>query len=954
VKDIINLNKMKKFPCILMLVLLTLGGCSKYDDNSIRNEVGDLKNRVATLEQWATTVNSNISALQNLVSALQNMDYITGVTAFASPAPGGYVISFVKGGNVTIFNGTDGQNGTGGKEGTGGKDGTDGRDGIDGRDGESPQISLRQDTDGVYYWTLNGEWILAGGNKMRVTGERGSDGSNGQDGHNGLTPQLQINSGIWEISYDEGSTWTSLGVAAAGIDGQNGQNGLTPQLRVNSGIWEVSYDEGSTWTSLGVEATGQNGVSPKIRINTLTGEWEISCDNGASWETGGIKATGEKGDRGDAVFAANGVDYSNSNYVEFTLADGYTKIKISKYKKLGLDFTQPEPFAAGETKTVEYTPEGDVAVIKFLDMPLGWIASVDYSARTFTVTAPSTFNSDNRGGEAIILVSDKEQNTIMHTVNFIADGAEGYIAIEGYSGNAITVYYADGANSAITKSMDNSYAVPANNKIIERIVLEGGATIIAGRKADGSIIAFKLSGGDLVFRDAVDGYIPVGTYSEFQLINTEYHGYYMQEADLDLLDLGWMPIGTPYRFTGVFDGNNHTIANLKINGTLYTGLFGSNDGTVRNVHVISGSVSGGDRVGGICGDNSGSIFGCTNACTVSGNGRSVGGICGHFAPSYSSFYSPSYSSYIADCHNTGSVTGSNFVGGVCGEAYANDDNDYYSSVTVCYNTGSVAGSNCVGGVCGFSSSSITDCHNTGSVTGSYSVGGVCGEASADYYSSYFSITACHNAGLITGSGSVGGVCGHFSSSSSFSSSYYYAIIACYNTGSVTGSDNSVGGVCGHFSSSSSSSSSIITCYNTELVIGSDFVGGVCGSSSGTGIKSIIACYNAGSVSGNHYVGGIHGSFFSSSSAPPSYPSSSTLPSITACYWKDIAGDNADYGIAESASNTGASIFASGVWPVTGTPQQWGTGNGNGDGKYWKSLGGWNGGNPVYPKLYFED
>jgi hypothetical protein len=1034
---------MKKFFNILVLALLMLGGCSEYDDSSIKNEVNDLKNRVATLEQWATTVNSNITALQNLVSALQNMDYVTGVTTFASPAPGGYVISFVKNGNVTIFNGNDGAKGS------------DGQDGIDGRDGESPQISVKQDTDGVYYWTLNGEWILADGNKMRVTGERGTDGSNGlnginpqlrinsgtniwevsydegstwislgvtatgargqdgqigqngQDGQNGLTPQLRVNSGtnIWEVSYDEGNSWTSLGVAATGAkgsdgqngqngqDGQNGQNGFTPQLRINSGIWEVSYDEGNIWISLGVTATGvdgqngdtpqlrvnpetntwevsynegnawislgvaatgangsdgqngQNGISPKIRINTFTNEWEISSDNEFSWTPTGIKATGDKGGKGDkgdtgakgdAVFAANGVDYSNSDYVEFTLADGNTKIKVPKYKKLGLNFTQPGTFAAGQTKTVGYTTEGNVAAIEFLNVPSGWKASVNSSDRTFTVTAPATFNSNNRGGKVIILISDNDQNMIMRTVNFVAsdgggddggsgdggddngddddggdeggsggggddgggdEGTAGYIAIDGYSGNTLTVYYTDGTSRIVTRNVsnipaDNSYTVPANNKIIEQIVLEGGNTIIAGRKADGSAIAFKLSGGSLVFRDAVDGYIPVGTYSEFQLINTALTGSYKQEDNIDLLDevTEWIPIGNSSSyFSGTFDGDNYTLANLKISGDSdYAGLFGYNGGTIRNVHIISGSVSGKDNVGGVCGYNGNLISGCSNACLISGSGSRVGGVCGYS-------YSTSASAFIMDCHNTGSVSGSSNVGGVCGYSYSSYSS--YYSIIACYNTGSVSGSgDDVGGVCGYSY-----------YFNSYS----------SYYSSY-SIIACYNTGSVSGSGNVGGVCGHSvpsSSVSSSSSSVYLFIIACYNTGSISGSGNNVGGVCGYLESHYSYYSDSFS-------------------------SSIIACYNTGSVSGN-IAGGVCGIYSSNSS-------------ITACYWKDIAGDNADYGTGNPASNTGTSIFALGSWPLTGIHQQWGTGDGSGDGTYWKSIGGWNAGNPIYPKLYFED
>jgi hypothetical protein len=760
---------MKKFFCILTLALLTIGSCDKDDSGSLENEINDVKdNNGAALEQWATIMNSNITALQNIVAVLQNVDNVTGVTTFTAPSPGGYAISFVKSGSIIISNETTG-----------------------GRDGESPQISVKQDADDVYYWTLNGEWIVAGDNKMRVVG-----------------------------------------------------------------------------------ADGSAGASPKIRVNSGTGLWEISYDAGVSWTTTEIKATGDKG---DAVFAANGVVYSNSDYVEFTLADGAGKIRVPKYKKLGLNYAQPETFVAGETKIISYTPEGNVAIIKFPNLSADWKVNVDYTNHKFTVTAPATFNSNNRGGEIVISVSDDdEQNTILRTINLISNlgggGDEGgsggsddrggddgggsdegggniggggdgtpsgtgsYIIIQGsYSENTITVYYTDGTSTRITKSAENSlgddyFIVPANNKIIENIVLVGGETIIAGRKADGSNISLNIVDGKLALREdeAVEGYIPIGTYSEFQLIQTRLRGYYRQEANLDLLNREWSPIGNSYTayFGGIFDGNDHTLANLKISGNNdYAGLFGYSEGAIRNVHVISGSVSGNGSVGGICGSmdsNNALISDCSNASEVSSGEGSIGGVCG-----------------------------------VCG---------YSSSIIACYNTGSVSGRN-----------------------GYYSdgVGGVCG------YSNYFSsITACYNTGSVSGKdyGRIGGVCGSS-----------YTITACYNTGSVSGNGNDVGGVCG-------SSHTITACYNTGSVLGSGYrVGGVCG-------------YGY---------------------------------SITACYWKDIPGDKANYGTGDG-DYTGTTKFASDAWPRSpwNVYGEWGTGDGS-DGGYWKSLGSWNGGNPIYPQLWYE-
>jgi hypothetical protein len=793
---------------------------------------------------------------------------------------------------------------------------------------------------------------------------------------------------------------------ATGTDGSNGQDGVTPRLRINGGFWQASYDEGSTWFSLGVAAgangqdgqDGQNGVTPKIQINTVSDMWEISYDNGASWENTGIKATGENGEKGDAgssgdaVFADNGIDYSNPDYVIFTLADGNT-VSVPKYKKLGLNFTQPESFAAGAQKTIEYSPEGDVATIKFLNMPAGWTVKVDYAARTFTVTAPATFNSNNRGGEAIILISDNDQNTIMRTVGFSSNagggsddggdsgnddedddeggsspgdgdddddtGPAGYITIDGYSGTSLTVYYTDETSKIIPKRtdnplVDNAYNIPVSNKTIRSIILEGGTSVIAGRKADGSVISLKFSDGNLTFRDAIEGYIPIGTYSEFQLIQTKLNGVFKQEANLDLLNFEWAPVGnyssSTIYFYGTFDGNNRTVANLKISGNNnYAGLFGYNrNGIIRNVHIISGSVSGGSYVGSVCGYNYGYvnganniISGCSNVSSVSGTGSYVGGVCG-YSYAYSSSDYPS-SANITFCHNTGMVSGVSYVGGVCGYSSSYHYNGSSSSrsstyITSCYNTGSVSGSgDNIGGVCGatttnnntntnntnnnYTYSYITSCHNTGSVLGNGSnVGGVCGSSSSSgssssYYNyyNYFYITACYNTGSVSGNGNVGGVCG--SSSSNYSNYNYLYITACYNTGTVSGSGSYVGGVCGYSSYSTSTSS-----------------------------LSVTACYNTGSVSGSGQVGGIFGG------RSTTYGTAT----LTACYWTDVSGDGAEYGTGNTQSNAGTTIFGIATWPITGTHQQWGTGDGSGDGKYWKALGGWGEGNPVYPKMWFEE
>ena len=197
-----------------MLFVASCGG-DAYDDTALRNDLTDLANRVAKLEQLCQQMNTNISSLQTIVNALQQNDFITAVVPVTQGGKViGYTITFSRSGAITIYHGTNGA------------------DGKDGKDGSTPQVSVKKDTDGIYYWTLNGEWLTdEAGNKIQAEGKDGADGSNGNDGADGITPQLKIEENYWYISYDGGATWTQLGKAvgedgADGSDGSDGKDGV--------------------------------------------------------------------------------------------------------------------------------------------------------------------------------------------------------------------------------------------------------------------------------------------------------------------------------------------------------------------------------------------------------------------------------------------------------------------------------------------------------------------------------------------------------------------------------------------------------------------------------------------------------------------------------------------------------------------------------------------------------
>lgn len=159
-------------------------------------------------------------------------------------------------------------------------------------------------------------------------------------------------------------------------------------------------------------------------------------------------------------------------------------------------------------------------------------------------------------------------------------------------------------------------------------------------------------------------------------------------ADIDLNNHEWKPIGSRVSFNGTFDGQGHTVSNLKCTNSSSAGLFADIvRATVKNV-TVSGSVSfntdnGVGILGGIVaavGSNS-TITGCTNQCSISATGDGhpcrIGGIAG-----YVQNLSDNSNSIINNNTNTGTVSTnghvSSYVGGIIGGASATNS----SSITL--------------------------------------------------------------------------------------------------------------------------------------------------------------------------------------------------------------------------------------------------------------------------------
>jgi hypothetical protein len=240
-------------------------------------------------------------------------------------------------------------------------------------------------------------------------------------------------------------------------------------------------------------------------------------------------------------------------------------------------------------------------------------------------------------------------------------------------------------------------------------------------------------------------------------------------------------------FTGVFDGNDHTISNFSYSRihNASIGLFGHVDGPnaqIKNVGVVNSCVGGRvwDPVGALVSSlDQGEILNCyTKAVAVSG-GNFAGGLVGH------------NNGNIADCRTNGSVTGYSVIGGLAGRNRGN----------------------------------ITGCSSTVTVNGGESAGGFLGENGRGAV-----VTRCSSAGIVTGRRATGGFAGYNEGN----------IANCYSLATLSG-EGTVAGLVGE------NGAMIVDCYSAGKVVGDQLPGGLVGLNTGTVVGSFWDIQTSGQL-----------------------------------------------------------------------------------------------------------
>lgn len=474
---------MKKITHILLtfVTIIATASCSQVDLTEVNSRISSLDARISALEGKISSINTSIADLQRIVNNLKDNIYVTSVVTINDVT----TISFSNNTSVTIQSGKNGK--------------------------DAPMLGIEK-YNGVYYWTLDGQWLLDDyGQRLPVTGKDGKDGRDGADGKDGK----------------DGSTG---GIAIDGRDGRDGVNGITPIIGVDGeGFWTISYDNGQTYS----------------RIRNANGEY--------------VCAVASVSEVGDSIFKSI-KEYDD--YVILTLLNG-SSIELEKFKDLRIEFEQSEgiEFENGMA-TVGFTLTGADENTKIVTIDKGNVASsaTIYSDRSGGYVSVKSLDDQISADAKVIVMLYNKRHTITNTLTFVSNmvplppGIKPYLPIyygneppvvEGaYWADLITVYCQDeghGGYSPGTVMTPEIYKFYNQNLISNRIDVknktttgssyeEGSGYYISGKGNDFTIYA-NLEGESRGIR-TVTSVIISGTVATGGIKNF-YHAFIMQEKGPD-------------------------------------------------------------------------------------------------------------------------------------------------------------------------------------------------------------------------------------------------------------------------------------------------------------------------------------------------------------------------------------------------------------------------------------
>ena len=440
---------------LLPLVLSMLVSCT----GMVQDELDETHAKLAALQALVESVNNNLQGLDAIVAHLDDSHTIAPATL--QEVEGGYKISFRDGREIFIAYGKDGQ---------------DGRTLI--------PVGARSDEDSLYYWTVDGEWLLdAEGGKIRAGATDGSDGTDG------IAPQIKVEDGFWWISHDGGQTFEQL-ASCEELDGVGVFSGIdtSDPSKIVLKLLDGTSIEIPRWVSMKVSFSGQ----PVDTVLIAAGEllpvpYEVLVEGseaGAVTVTAGTDGIytsrlvpGTEPGKGIAMIQAPAV-FSEGYILLSAVCKGYSAIKMISFKEREItpaaDTVKVRMASAADTVKVAYSANFEYTV----SCDSTWIKVVRDTVARDSLIFVSEPNTTNAVRTCTVKVSPKDNPGFVCTTFAVRQASESgnttsydYETPDGFTWDEIDLYSiilnapASGGEAAIW--IDTNMEVTKDSKDLE-------------------------------------------------------------------------------------------------------------------------------------------------------------------------------------------------------------------------------------------------------------------------------------------------------------------------------------------------------------------------------------------------------------------------------------------------------------------------------------------------------
>ncbi len=375
------------------------------------------------------------------------------------------------------------------------------------------------------------------------------------------------------------------------------------------------------------------------------------------------------------------------------------------------------------------------------------IASYDKNSYTFNRMGDViTVTMDSNGNTRLVDLMDEAQRQGLLTYSYATTSTFGRF-IHTINGRAVDA--PDGWMFTVNDTLSNVSASLATVQNGDQVLWFEGTTENRFQGPSWKELTGTPAAISWVDIETVDDLLALAKATDAETLGKNYR----LKADLNLKDTPFNGIGSAARpFTGMFDGQGHTISHVTINAPEgeNVGFFNAIKGaTIRDLKLVDVEITGKANVGGLAGSTQVQLD--------------------------SSDLSKNVANLIGGCSVSGTVTGTKNVGGLVGLNEGKTDPktlfSIASAVDKCAASVTVNGKEMTGGLVGKNGGTITKSSSGGTVKGDTTTGGLVGDSSGDIYDSHTSCT-------VAGSSHTGGFVG-------FSDG---AVKNCYSIGGVSGTD----------------------------------------------------------------------------------------------------------------------------------------------------------------------